>query len=323
MTTTTREAGTTARHLTELLRNHYQPPNRPPAGVFAPEIGSPCGSRRADAIWMPTTVAGGKGDLVGHEIKVSRADVLVELADPTKADPWARYCSRWWLVVAAPALVDGLDIPDAWGVMSPPSGRRTRAMTILRPAPKLTPSNPAPGYARLVAWLLYADHDQVADLLRQIETLKRDIERHQATIATLRAGGAAARRDPVVERLHAILTAVEAHTSGSRHFWRGVDDRVVIAAILDASATADVADAARAQLRDMVRALDRLTADPLRHVRQELGEADRLATSRDAVIAATLAAGKASTAGEVGPDETELAIAVVQTAFPTAAAAAT
>src|SRR5690348_2999491 len=79
------ESGLTAKHMVEMLRRHYLPEGRPPAGVFAPEIGSPDGKRRADLIWMPTTIAGGTG-LHGHEIKVSRSDLLTELDDPTKAD---------------------------------------------------------------------------------------------------------------------------------------------------------------------------------------------------------------------------------------------
>lgn len=176
---------TTAGHLVAMLRAHYQPPNRPPAGVFAAEISSPDGTRRADAIWMPTTVAGGTGKgLHGHEIKVARSDLLAELDDPTKADPWARYCHRWWLVVPAPQLADGLDIPETWGVMAPPTGRRTRSMTIVKPAPALRPSNPAPGYERLARWLLYGYHERVQQLEQRNQDLDRQVARLREQVAT-------------------------------------------------------------------------------------------------------------------------------------------
>lgn len=139
----------TAADLLTLLRRHYQPENRPAAGLFAPEIESPDGSRRADLIWAPTTSTGGFG-LVGHELKISRSDLLVELADPAKCDPWARFCECWWLVVADPAMIDDAAIPHAWGVLAPPSGRRTRSMTIIKPAPKLHPVEPARAFRKLM-----------------------------------------------------------------------------------------------------------------------------------------------------------------------------
>lgn len=75
--------------LVAMLRRHYLPEGRPPGGIFAGEIESPDGRRRADALWAPWSIAGGAG-IVGHEVKVSRSDVLTELADPMKAEPWAR-----------------------------------------------------------------------------------------------------------------------------------------------------------------------------------------------------------------------------------------
>jgi hypothetical protein len=97
-----------------LLRRHYPPPGRPPAGILAEEVVGPDGRRRADAVWAPLVHSAGS-ELVGHEAKVTRSDVLTELADRTKCDPWMRYCDRWWLVVSDPGLVTGLDLPDAWG----------------------------------------------------------------------------------------------------------------------------------------------------------------------------------------------------------------
>jgi len=140
----------TSHDVLTMLRRHYSPESKPPAGVLYPEVGSPCGRRRADAIWAPLVSSAGIG-LVGHEIKVTRSDVLTELADPAKADPWQRFCTRWWLTVSDPALVDGLTLPESWGVLAPPSGRRTRTMTVLHPAPLLKPMEPAVAWRRLLA----------------------------------------------------------------------------------------------------------------------------------------------------------------------------
>ena len=53
----------------------------------------------------------------GHEIKVSRADWLAELRDPSKADAWIRHCHYWWLVAPADVVRD--DLPYGWGLMVP------------------------------------------------------------------------------------------------------------------------------------------------------------------------------------------------------------
>jgi hypothetical protein len=148
----------TARDVIEMLRRHYLPEGRQPAGIFAPEIQAPTGLRRADLIWQGVTTAAGS-ELIGHEVKVSRQDLLVELADPAKADPWQRYCDRWWLVVSDPALIDGLTLPPSWGVMAPPSGRRTRSMTVLVEAPVLKPDDKALAYATIAKWLHWRHHN--------------------------------------------------------------------------------------------------------------------------------------------------------------------
>jgi hypothetical protein len=266
-----------ARHLVQMLRRHYQPENRLPAGIFAPEVGSPDGTRRADAIWMPTTVAGGSG-LVGHEVKVSRADLLVELDDPTKADPWAQYCTRWWLVVLAPEMVDGLDIPVAWGVMAPPSGRRTRSMTVVREAPKLTPRDPAPGLARLAAWLLYRTHSAAVQAKSQRGHLERQVKSLQQQLYTAQlAGGSPSRRAQIVAE---ILRKVEARL-GEENVWHlNLDSDSVVAALVDHSATAEAATAVRRELRELVSRVRRVV-DPFRHALPDLEKAEKLATDLD------------------------------------------
>ncbi|QHB37066.1 hypothetical protein QDA00_gp37 [Microbacterium phage Matzah] len=126
-----------ARDMLALLEAHYAPPkSKPPGGRLISEIQAPHSTRRADALYMPITTAG-RGTIIGHEIKVSRADVVAEVRDPHKADAWMRYCTRWWLVVSNPAIIGGLDIPAEWGVMAPPT--RGRSMTIVTKAPILTP----------------------------------------------------------------------------------------------------------------------------------------------------------------------------------------
>ncbi|RUQ07027.1 hypothetical protein D8M34_06030 [Microbacterium sp. HSID17254] len=126
-----------AREMIELLEAHYSPPpSKPPGGRLITEIQAPHSLRRADALYLPITT-GDRGTIIGHEIKVSRSDVIAEVRDPHKADAWMRYCDRWWLVVSDASLIDGLDIPEKWGVMASPT--RGRFMTIVTKAPTLAP----------------------------------------------------------------------------------------------------------------------------------------------------------------------------------------
>lgn len=162
----------TAKDVITMLRRHYIADETRPGGIFAPEIQAPAGNRRADLIWQGCTASSGH-ELVGHEVKVTRADLLAELADPTKSDPWQKYCDRWYLVVLHPSLIDGLELPPTWGVMAPPSGRRTRSMTVTVKAPKLKPAGQAPAYATLATWLHWRLHNTTTNYDRDKIELKR------------------------------------------------------------------------------------------------------------------------------------------------------
>lgn len=201
----------TAHSMTELLRQHYNPDGRAMGHLFMPEIGAPGGRRRADLLVAPISIAGSKADtLIGHEIKVTRSDVMAELADPTKADPWLRYCTRWYLVVADPALVEGLTIPDLWGVMAPPSGRRTRSMTILREAPKLTPDGDmSPALSRLAAYMVNRLEHVVRTAEYDRDGWKVRAERAEQREQELRLSGAGGFASPHTQKINAIVNLVE------------------------------------------------------------------------------------------------------------------
>jgi len=263
-----------------MLRRHYLPEGRPPGGAFVPELESPDGRRRADLIWMPTTLAGGK-HLIGHEIKVSRADVLAELSDPTKADAWARYCAQWWLVVAHPRLVHGLDIPEAWGLMAPPSGRRTRSMTILRPAPRHEPIELGPAFRQVARWLMYRQETEVAGLRRDAEYAKRDAAAAHRQLEEARATGAV-RHDPRAQRVAQILAAIDARgrEPGSQLFFRdGELDQVIVEAIVDHQAVQDAGTRARWELRSLLAAAQQI-AEPMKDTAKALAALEAPAVAR-------------------------------------------
>lgn len=266
----------TAADMVVMLRRHYLPDPRTPAGVFAPEIQTPDGSRRADLIWMPATIAGGAArggkriELWGHEVKVTRQDVLVELADPTKAEAWAQYCTRWWLVVLHPSLIDGLDVPLAWGVLAPPSGRRTRSLTVVRDAPELTPVNQAPALERLARWQLFKHRDEQFAATRERERAEQD-----ATWLRRRLEDAEAGQLPPSPNARLVAAVVDAlEKAGHRRPWMASEAQHVEAiarAVVATEQTAALAERAREHIEMLVRQVQSL-ADPFRNALGPLGE---------------------------------------------------
>lgn len=98
------------------------------------------GLRTADFIALDTYESKGL-DVHGHEVKVSRSDWLHELADPTKADAWKRYCNRWWLVVPDASIVRAGELPTGWGLLTIRGGKLHAAhrAPLLEPLPMPKP----------------------------------------------------------------------------------------------------------------------------------------------------------------------------------------
>lgn len=85
----------------------------------------------------------------GHEVKVSRSDVLAELKHPEKAEAWARHCHYWWLVISEPKIAPLHELPEHWGVM-------VSHGTSLRVIRRATRTNPAPLPTSTIAGLTRA-----------------------------------------------------------------------------------------------------------------------------------------------------------------------
>lgn len=132
----------TAHDVLQALRHDLVRDDYFPGGLFYAELQAPSADRRIDALWVEKF----SGKVIGYEIKVTRQDLLAELRQPEKCDPWKRYCDHWWLAVGDPSLVAGLEdqIPEDWGICTPPTAANRRKMTVLRPAPKLVPVDKTP-----------------------------------------------------------------------------------------------------------------------------------------------------------------------------------
>lgn len=169
--------------LLEQLRGHYIAETTQPGarrgGVFAHEVspngawGGP-GIRRADALYAGFTSASGR-ILVGHELKVSRADWRAELAKVGKADAWADACHQWWIVAPSAEVVPPEELPDGWGLMLPPRTARGRRMQIAVKARVKTEHNP-PWWAvrSFMARLETLEHEQRHDEIQRIAQAKVD-----------------------------------------------------------------------------------------------------------------------------------------------------
>jgi hypothetical protein len=165
--------------LLALLERHYIKPGAAlPGGVFVPEVGANGGfgaGRRCDAIYAGFTSASGR-ILIGHELKVSRADWLAELNNPGKADAWADECHEWWLVVPDPAIVLDGELPAGWGLMHP-GGRSSSRMRVRTTAHRKDPGTHLPSW------------DTVRSVLARLDTLRANTieERIKAARARIRA----------------------------------------------------------------------------------------------------------------------------------------
>ncbi len=120
--------------LQRLQRHYIKPGEALPGGVFVPEVGrNGHGSGRCDAIYIGFTSTSGR-IMVGHELKVSRADWRHELDQPGKADTWADDCHAWYVVAPSVEIVRPEELPVDWGLMIPSTRSKTRMEIAVKPA---------------------------------------------------------------------------------------------------------------------------------------------------------------------------------------------
>jgi hypothetical protein len=116
------------------LRRHYIRPGQPFAGgVLIEECGWNGGAQtsRCDALYVGFTGSSGR-QLIGHEVKVSRADWRRELDKPGKADAWADQCHGWYVVAPSTTIVPPAEIPEGWGLLVPNARTSTRMDVVVK-----------------------------------------------------------------------------------------------------------------------------------------------------------------------------------------------
>jgi hypothetical protein len=154
-------------------------------------------SRHADAIAI------GLYPSRGHEIhffetKVSREDVKKELRDARKADAVGKFCDYLWLVISDEVIIDGLVIPEAWGILAPKLGvlrivrqaRKRKAVPLNRTFVAALMRNAMKRYvprSEHDAFKATAKETVLADLKREREwsqsSLERKVDELEAKIA--------------------------------------------------------------------------------------------------------------------------------------------
>lgn len=124
---------TTTGELLGRLQRHYIKPSVPlPGGVFIDEVTyGGAGGSRCDALYVGFTSTSGRM-LVGHELKVSRADWRHELDQPGKADRWADQCHAWYVVAPSTDIVPAEEVPHGWGLMVLDTRSKTRMKTAVK-----------------------------------------------------------------------------------------------------------------------------------------------------------------------------------------------
>jgi len=83
------------------------------------EVGNGTGmncNRHCDALVMSLWPSRGL-ELIGCELKVSRADWQKELKQPEKAEDICGYCDRWYIVAADSKIVQPGELPPTWGLL--------------------------------------------------------------------------------------------------------------------------------------------------------------------------------------------------------------
>lgn len=227
ITAAERASKLTAAAMLEMLRAHHGltgPAEQWAGGSLVPEVSAngPFGDgRRADAVYIGYTAASGRC-LIGYEIKTSRADWRREIARAAnKADQWADQCHEWWIVVTDPTIVKDGELPEGWGLMSPPAGG-DHLMTVHVRAARKRDHHPSWDAVRSI--MSRQETLRAATIKSQLWQIQQDTRR---AIRTEVEAELAKSRGPDADELLRRLRAIEG-ALGLRLDWGDAGDRAFV-----------------------------------------------------------------------------------------------
>lgn len=173
--------------------------------LLFPEVQAPGSTRRADLVAISVWASRGRAVDV-HEIKISRSDWLTELRKPGKAEAWWPHSTRFWLVVPDVAIVKDGELPDGWGLMTPPRSSRGRVMQVhVQPVerdPEIT--------LDLLCHLLNKERQAAARERHELRLRTENAERQQGYLqAALNEARGARQADPETQERLRVLAGLE------------------------------------------------------------------------------------------------------------------
>ncbi len=235
--------GMTSAELLTRLHRHYIKPGPLPGGIFVPECGLNDSGRqqRCDALYAGFTSTSGRL-LIGHELKVSRADWRHELDQVEKAGRWADQCHQWYVVAPSTDVVPPEELPEGWGLMVP--GRSKTRLDVKIRARTYADRNPS--------WVIVRSIMARQDTLRAaaINRAHADavVTARERAEREMRARAASSRSDTgrLLEKIHKIEAAIgcELHDSAWREGQLSYDE--LAQAVRLVRAARPLEDAARA-----------------------------------------------------------------------------
>lgn len=194
-----------------------------PGWIVLAEVGNSTGTntqRHADAIAMGIWPSRGFS-LHGYEIKVSREDVKKELRDPGKADAVGQYVDYWWLAISDLSIIDGLEIPESWGILVP----KKSALRVHRQAPLR--SSKLPLAPRGSANQRGAHHERGASMIDRGSRLRLEM------VVRLVKEGSRLHRRPMANILASLVSAgapLSREEVAILHAW--LDGKIIVESIL-------------------------------------------------------------------------------------------
>ncbi len=103
----------------------------------------------------------------------------------------AHDATYWWLLISDEKIIEGLLIPDAWGILTPTSRGGSRMLRVVRKAPRLTPRPMDPLFVvsmvrnAMKTWVPRIEHEKLRENMHQVAPRAQASSDHDESKAEL------------------------------------------------------------------------------------------------------------------------------------------